>query len=174
MAINLICPECHTNLSTRTKICKNCGYEFKNGKKYRVVVKDPSGKRISKVLNSIIMAKKYEGKLKTQILESSLLGIMKAPHIDEVWQKYLAWAKVQKKSWRDDEMRWNCHVESRLAGKKMDAITGFDVQRVINGMKAKRNYAPATIKHVVVLIKRVYNWAMDMDLYEGANPRISA
>ena len=122
MAINLICPECHTNLSTRTKICRNCGYEFKNGKKYRVVVKDQSGKRISKVLNSIIMAKKYESKLKTQILESSLLGIRKAPRIDGVWQKYLAWAKAHKKSWKDDERMWKCHIKKHLAGKKMDAI----------------------------------------------------
>ena len=129
-----------------------------------------SGKRISKVLNSIIMAKKYEGKLKTQILESSLLGIRKVPHIDEIWQKYLAWAKVHKKSWQQDKLRWEYHVQDFLRGMRMDAVTGFDVQRVINGMKAKRKYAPATIKHSVVLIKRVYNWALQMDLYEGSNP----
>lgn len=67
-------------------------------------------------------------------------------------------------------MRWKCHVESHLAGKKMDAITAYDVQKVIDCMNAKRDYAPATIKHVVVLIKRVYNWATDMDLYKGENP----
>ena len=32
MAINLICPKCSTNLSVRSKICRNCDYEFKNGK----------------------------------------------------------------------------------------------------------------------------------------------
>jgi integrase len=170
MAINLICPECHTNLSTRTKICKNCGYEFNIEKKYRVIVRDHSGKRISKVLDNISMAKKFESKLKTQILERNLLGIITVPKIDDVWLKYVDWAKDAKKSWKDDEMRWKCHIQKHLTGKKMDAITGFDVQRVINGMKAKQNYAPATIKHVVVLIKRVYNWAMQMDLYEGANP----
>ena len=170
MAINLICPKCSTNLSVRSKICQNCGYEFKNRKKYRVVVKDQYGKRISKVLDSISIAKKYERKLKTQILENKLFGIMKMPFIDDVWQKYLAWAKENKKSWKDDDMRWKCHVESHLAGKKMDAISGFDVQRVINAMKSKNNYAPATIKHVIVLIRRVYNWSIQMDLYEGVNP----
>jgi predicted amidophosphoribosyltransferase len=68
MAINLICPKCSTNLSLKSKICKGCDYEFKSRKKYRVVVKDQYGKRISKVLDSISMAKKYERKLKTQIL----------------------------------------------------------------------------------------------------------
>ena len=67
-------------------------------------------------------------------------------------------------------MRWKCHVESHLAGKKMDAINGFDVLRVINSMKAKKNYAPPTRKHVLVLIKRVCNWDAEMDLYEGGNP----
>ena len=72
MAINLICPKCSTNLSVKSKICKNCDYEFKSRKKYRVVVKNQYGKRISKVLDSISMAKKYERKLKTQILEPRL------------------------------------------------------------------------------------------------------
>ena len=170
MAINLICQKCATNLSVRSKICKNCGYEFRNRKKYRVIVNDQNGKRISKVLDSISIAKKYERKLKTQILENSLLGIKKAPMIDAVWQKYLEWAKKAKKSWKDDDMRWKCHVESYFASKKMDAISGFDVQRVINAMKSDTDYAPATIKHVIVLIKRVYNWSIEMGLYEGVNP----
>ena len=74
MAINLICPECYTNLSVRAKVCKNCRYEFRNGKKYRVIVKDQNGKRISKVLDNISMAKRYENKLKTQILPAMSLG----------------------------------------------------------------------------------------------------
>jgi integrase len=170
MAINLICPKCSTNLSVKSRICKSCDYEFGSRKKYRVVVKNPYGKRITKVLDSISIAKKYERKLKTQILENTLLGIKKVPTIDEAWQRYLGWAKDAKSSWKDDEMRWKCHVESHIAGKKMDAITALDVQKIIDNMKAKKDYAPATIKHVIVLIKRVYNWAMKMDFYEGANP----
>ncbi len=170
MAINLICPECKSNLSLRARICKNCGYYFSNGKKYRVVVKDQNGRRISKVLNSVAIARKLERKLKTQILENSLFGITKIPFIDEVWQKYLAWAKEYKKSWKDDDMRWKCHVKSHFAGKKMDGITTYDVHFVIKRMRLKRNYAPATVKHVIVLIKRVYNWAAEMDLYSGQNP----
>ena len=152
MAINLICPECKSNLSVGSKLCRRCGQVFSNGKKYRVIVKDQNGKRKTKVFDNISMAKKFESKLKTQILENSLFGIKTVPTIDEVWQKYLAWAKESKKSWKDDEMRWKSHVESHLTGKKMDVITGFDVQRVIKSMRAKKKYAPATRKHVLVLI----------------------
>ena len=170
MAINLICPKCASNLSIKSKICKSCDYEFRNGKKYRVVVKNQSGRRISKVLDSISIAKKFERKLKTEILENTLLGIKRVPMIDEAWQKYMEWAKTHKRSWKDDEMRWNCHVKYHLVGKKMDAVTAFDVQKVVDKMKSKKDYAPATIKHVIVLIRRVYNWAIEMDLHEGVNP----
>ncbi len=170
MAINLICKRCKSNLSVRSKVCKNCGYSFGNGNKYRVVVKGKNGRRVSKVLHSISMAKKLERKLKTQFLENSLFGITQIPVIDEVWDKYLSWAKQHKKSWNKDLQRWQMHVQPRLRGKKMDTITTYDVHFVIKRMRLKRSYAPATIKHVIVLIKRVYNWAGEMDLYSGQNP----
>ena len=167
MAINLICPECRNNLSVGSKICKKCGHVFNSQKKYRVIVKVQSGKRISKVLDNISMAKKLESKLKTQILEGSLFGIKTVPTIDEIWPKYLEWAKQSKKSWNKDLQRWQMHVQPYLNDQRMDTVTAFDVQKVIDNMKAKKDYAPATIKHVVVLIKRVYNWAIEMELYDG-------
>jgi hypothetical protein len=99
MAINIICTVCKNNLALRSKICKNCGYDFSNGRKYRVVVVGNDGKRISKVFTSLSTAKKYERKLKTQQLESSLFGVRQRPMIDDVWEKYLNWAKENKKSW---------------------------------------------------------------------------
>jgi integrase len=122
------------------------------------------------VVDSISVAKKLESKLKTKIMNSSLLGIHKAPLIDDVWEKYLRWGKENKKSWKDDQARWECHIQYHLAGKKMDAITSHGVQSVIDSMKSKREYALATIKHVIVLIRRVFNWAKEMDLYTGDNP----
>jgi hypothetical protein len=83
----------------RSKVCRNCGHNFRNGKKYRIVVKDQNGKRISKLLDSISLAKKLEGKLKTQIMKNSILGIRKVPLVDDVWEKYSAWGRENKKSW---------------------------------------------------------------------------
>jgi len=170
MSINLVCKACKSNLSVRSRVCRNCGYDFSNGKKYKVVVKCKDGRRISKVLDSISVAKKLETKLKTQSMENSLFGITQIRKIDEIWEKYLCWAKQHKKSWNKDLQRWKMHVQPHLNGKKMDAITGYDVHFVTKSMRMKGNYAPATIKHVIVLIKRVFNWATDMDLYSGENP----
>ena len=99
MAINLICNNCKSNLSVRSRLCKNCGCNFNNGKKYRVVVRCQNGKRTSKVFDSISMAKRYENKLQTQVIENELFGIFQIPLIEEVWDKYLSWAKQHKKSW---------------------------------------------------------------------------
>ena len=92
MAINLVCKVCKSNLSVRFRLCKNCGYNFSNGKKYKVVVKCKDGRRISKVLDSISIAKKFERKLKTQSIENNLFGITQIPVLDEVWDKYISWA----------------------------------------------------------------------------------
>ena len=62
-----------------------------------------------------------------------------------------------KKGWNKNLQRWQIHVQPHLRGEKMDAITADDVHFVIKRMRLKINYAPATIKHVIVLINRVYN-----------------
>ena len=170
MAINLHCSKCKSSSSLKSNRCNKCGSDFSKDKKYRVVVKTHAGKRVSKVIDSISRAKKFESKLKAQAIEKSLFGSGEIPFVDDVWDKYLIWAKQCKKSWNKDKQRWQMHIQHHLAGKKMDAVTVFDVQKVIDDMKSKKDYAPATIKHVIVLIKRVYNWAIEMDLYKGENP----
>ena len=49
-------------------------------------------------------------------------------------------------------------------------VTIYDVDILLRNMKSRREYAPATIKHVIVLVRRVYNWASEMGLYVGDNP----
>jgi predicted ABC-class ATPase len=106
MAVNQVCSKCNSVLSVRAKACKRCGFKFGSQKKYKVIVKGINGKRTTKVLDDLLRAKKLENKLKTQAIENELFGITEVPLIDEVWAKYLSWAKQNKKSWRDDEQRW--------------------------------------------------------------------
>jgi len=57
MSINLHCPVCRTGSSMQSKQCKSCGFEFKKRRKYRVIVRGHDGRRVSKVVDSISMAK---------------------------------------------------------------------------------------------------------------------
>lgn len=170
MAINLHCSVCKSSCSIKMKMCPKCGYDFSNGRKYRVTVKLYDGRRATKLLDSISKAKKYEGKLKSQTIDKKLFGITKAPLIDTIWKEYLSYAKDNKKSWMDDQSRWEFHIKAALSGKRMDEIIPLDVQKVISDMKSKRHYAPATIRQILMLVKRLYNWSSEMGLYEGINP----
>lgn len=92
-----------------------------------------------------------------------------------VWPKYLAWAKQNKKSWHDDETRYLNHVERHLKGYRMDSVMPHHVQSIINAMYRKktpkgRPYAPATIKQVLVLTKRLFNWSIKQGYFLGSNP----
>jgi len=57
----------------------------------------------------------------------------------------------------------------------MADITPMNIMDVISTLQKKKTskdtyYKPATIKQVLVLIKRIYNWALERELYYGSNP----
>jgi integrase len=114
------------------------------------------------------MAQKVEAKFKTQAVEEDVFAIKpKAPNIQDVWPKYLAWAKLNKRSWEGDKSRWTIHIESDLKGP-MDNIKAHHIQAILNRMTP--HYKPATTKQALVLIRRVFNWSHEQSLYEGPNP----
>jgi integrase len=173
MATNLFCNNCKSTSSLKAKLCRKCGQDFGDNRKYRVVVKFSDGSRVTKVLDSLKLARKLERELKVQATEKKLFGISKAPLVDGIWEEYLKWAKQNKKMWKEEELRWKCHIEPHLKGKTMDAVIPHDISNLVDDMKSKRDYAPATIKLVLFLTKRLYNWAAQMGLYEGKNPAAS-
>jgi len=172
MAINLHCPKCKNSTSLKAKLCSKCGHRLERDRKYRVIVTAHDGKRISKIVDTLSLAKKLESKLRTQVIEKKMLGINKSITIDEAWNRYLVYAKDSKKTWRDDHLRWEKHIRPYLKGKKMDSVTPYDIQNIISKMKSIRDYAPATIRQIICIIKRLYNWCIQMDLYEGMNPAV--
>ena len=177
MAINLCCPACYKTYKLQTIKCK-CGNNFKRNKLFKIRVKGPDGKWKSKQVNTLELAKKVEAKFKTQSIEETVFDIHRAPVIDAVWKKYIMWAKLNKRSWNDDQIRWKLHIFQHLKGLKMNNISPSHVQEVLNDMATKETpkggqYAPATIKQILILIKRVFNWSIRQKLYHGINPCVS-
>jgi len=174
MAINLCCPVCYKTYKLQTLKCK-CGNNLKRNQLFKVRIKLPDGKWKSKQVNSLELAKKVEAKFKTQSIEETVFNIHRTPVIDFVWGKYLQWARLNKRSWIDDRIRWELHIYPFIKGMKMDKITPSKIQEVLNDMATKEtpkggHYAPATIKQILVLIKRVFNWSIQQKLYQGLNP----
>lgn len=79
-----------------------------------------------------------------------------APTFGTVADKYVKWSKAHKKSWRDDETRYNMHLKERLAGKPVDMIRPLDLERLKAEMKGEGK-APATIRQALALFRGIFN-----------------
>lgn len=174
MAINFRCPICKKTWKLDKKKC-TCGLNLKTKGKYKVRVRLPNGKWLSKQVDNLKLAQNVEAKFRTQRVELDVFDKHIVYKIDNVWKKYIRWAKVHKRSWHDDETRWTLHVAQHVKNKPMNQITPQKIEAILDDMRQrespkKKPYAPATIKQVLVLIRRVFNWASRNDLYNGVNP----
>jgi len=183
MAILVWCSECKLYYSRKRKTdsnknmhCPKCDSSLVNSKKFRINVITPEGKRITKVVDgNLTIAKRIESKIKGDIAQMKHLGISESRNVSDVWNRYLTWAKVNKKSWKADKSRWDTHVAPIISNKKMDAVSRVDIDKIIekmgiSGGRSGNGCSKATIKQVIMLISRVYNWAIEAELYNGNNP----
>jgi integrase/ribosomal protein L40E len=176
MAIHIYCTKCYTSNGLNAKACSNCGEVFGRDKKYRVCV-SVKGKRDTRVVDNLTLARQKEATLKAD-LERKQMGIEEetpAPTLAEVWAKYLPWAKEHKKSWVDDFRYYRKHLEPRFGSKALDSITPLDIEKMKLELKKGLNkrgkpYAPATIKHQLVILRRLYNLARKWGVYAGKSP----
>ena len=177
MPIYIRCPNCKSDQNIKNKKCKKCGNSLpKQAKTYRVVVKY-AGKTITKcVPNSLELAREIESKIKVELVEDSYFDRRKRiPTLDEVWVKYIEWAKENKKSWRDDEYRYNYLLKERFGNKALDQISPLEIERFKLDMKKINNargkpYTPATMLQYLALLRRLFNLAIKWGLYDGDNP----
>jgi integrase len=178
MAIHIYCTKCYTSNGLNAKACSNCGEVFGRDKKYRVCV-SVKGERATRVVANLTLARQKEATLQAD-LERGEMDIKKqkkkkAPTLNEVWAKYLPWAKEHKKSWNNDLKYYQRHLEPRFGSKALNSITPLDIEKMKLDMKKGLNkrgkpYAPATIKHQLVILRRLYNLARKWGVYVGASP----
>ncbi len=85
-------------------------------------------------------------------------------------KKYLAWSSENKnRAGIDDKSRYENHLKKRFDEKRLDEIVLFDLERMKKDM-LKAGKSPKTVSHCLGLIRAMYNWAMDRNLYQGKNP----
>ena len=91
-------------------------------------------------------------------------------------QEYLTWAEDEKQSYRDDRGRYKNHIAPLLANTIAREIVVLDIQRVkktLSKKKASKNgkpLSPATVKHCIVLIRQIFNYAITRKLLNCVNP----
>jgi integrase len=130
------------------------------------------GKRITKVVENLTLAREWETAKKTDILRGALDINQKskpAHTLNDIWLKYLPWARENKKSWKDDNWYFAKHLEPRFGNKLLEKIAPIDIERTKKELR-ESGYAPATIKHQIAILRRLFNLARKWNLYEGKNP----
>ena len=82
---------------------------------------------------------------------------------------YLPWADKNQTRSCEDHSRYRCWLKAELGKKLLKEISSFDIERIKNKMK-KAGRADATIRHVIGLVRHVFNKAFDWYIWEGINP----
>ncbi len=86
---------------------------------------------------------------------------------NDLFEIFMLWAKQNKKSWKIDQSLYNNYIKSFIGGINIKNISHADINNMLltikgNGKKDGKPYAPQTIKHILILTKRVFNFNIDM------------
>jgi integrase len=186
MAIQIYClsklPDgkpCKTSNALAAKTCSRCGTAFtKDNRKYRVCVSQ-KGQRVNRIVDNLTIAREVEKTIGADLLRGefdiSHHKVQRVITLAKVWEQYLPWAKEHKRSWDDDDYHYRKHLAPRFGTKALQDITSFDIEKMKSELKKGLNahgkpYAAATIKHQIVLLRRLFNVARKWGLFEGENP----
>ena len=153
------------NLNHRTDICYDISYKVHGRKIWEKVGWLSEG---------------YSAKLAADVRAERIRSIRhgeelpkdkkKAPYFKDVAKKYIEWA-VNNKAYngRDDEYRYRRHLSPAFDNKRLNEISSFDLELLKNQL-TKKELAPATIKHCLVLYRQIFNKSVLWGLYQGNNP----
>lgn len=180
MAIQIYCTKCRNSCSLEAKECPVCGGKFGRERKYRVSVSN-KGKRQNRIVDNLTIARDVEAALKGDLVRDEFdiadHRVKEIVTVADVWDKYLPWAKTnKKKSWQTDDFFYRKHLKPRFGTKDLNDISPFDVERMKSKLKqqetpqGKQGYSDATIRHLLVLLGHLFKKAREWNLFDGGNP----
>ena len=121
----------------------------------------------------------YTPKLAAQIRAERLRSIRhgqelprekkRIPLFSEMAELYLAWAAENKSRVVDDMGRYENHLKDSLGHKHLNDISSFDLERLKSDLM-KKELAPATVKHCLILVRQIFNKAREWGKYSGDHP----
>ena len=87
----------------------------------------------------------------------------------QAWKKYDKWLDTGKKHVYDDRNRYQNHIRVRFASQALSQISTHDLERFKDSL-LRKGLSPATTKHILVIIRQVYNKMIAWGLWQGQNP----
>ncbi|MDA3897334.1 MAG: site-specific integrase [Desulfobacteraceae bacterium] len=127
--------------------------------------------------HSLELAREIESAIKGDLARGKfdIYEASKELTLDAVFEKYMPFAKSKKKTWANDESIYKRHIQPVFGHKKLSQILPIHIEKFKSDLKKAVNrngkpYAPQTIKHILIIIRRLYNMAVKWDLYKGKKP----
>lgn len=147
---------------------------------YEITYKDTKGKKVWERVGwtSEGITAGYAAQLRAERVRETRLGgevisIQKrrnqAITFGDLAEKYIEWAKSNKKDWSHDEGRYQNHIKAELSDKLLEGISPLDLERLKKKLQ-KKDLSPATVKHCLVIIRQMLNKAKVWGFFTGENP----
>ena len=109
-----------------------------------------------------IRSERMEGRRKSRKEIQKEAENRRAQTITVLWDAFYK-AKQSNKSIRDDYYRWRKHLEKPFGKKRPSDMVTLDIDRLRRKL-LKKGKAPATVKQVLVLLKRIINFGVKRGL----------
>lgn len=174
MAISVRCKSCRADYKLTHKKCPKCLATSPPSKDrvYKVRVKFHGNKWRTKVVHSLLEAKAIEIEFMTEAKELAKdKSRMRSADctLNDLNDSFLEWSKLNCSSWKDDKSRYGNHIEPYLGKKRASDIKLIDLEKLKSHLQST-GLSPQTVKHVLALVRRIYNFGIDRGLYKGNNP----
>ncbi|MGE4337409.1 MAG: tyrosine-type recombinase/integrase [Pigmentiphaga sp.] len=183
MAILVVCA-CKTVYSEKKRVCPKCGKAKKDrGTRYQVVIREGGRgtRKHTAYANTMAEARQVEQEIRAKLHRGvNPAAARKGITVGSVFERYLKSAQhpdteEAKISWNKDLQRWNDYLAPDFGNRRMDAVTRDDVLDFLKKLKSQNSrlgkpLAPATRRHILVLLQRLYNWSRSAEIYFGRNP----
>ncbi len=89
--------------------------------------------------------------------------------LNDAWSKYDEHHLTPNRRHQNRERnRYDKMIRASLGNLSLSKITPYELERYKNELG--KSYAPATVKHALVLIRQIYNKMIDWELYSEHNP----
>lgn len=108
-------------------------------------------------------------RLRTQRHASVPAVVNRKLTMDQAWALYVKQHVPGLKDAATEISAYNKHIGPALGHLRMDQISAYDLEGIKADLTAK-GYAPATVKHVLVEIRSIYNRLRDWNVWQGDNP----
>ena len=88
-----------------------------------------------------------------------------APTVNDIAEQYLTlYAKVHKRSWRQDQRTVKAEILPRWGNRPAESINRGDVFDLLDGIVARG--APVVADRSLARVRKLYNWAISRDLVQ--------